>query len=97
MALANVRTDFPTVPDWQSSPRQTHQLENDKTVTRTPTDVHAKLSDQYSADGFGFALTHINTVDVGDHPHGNVVENGDILRSDLVLTDLFILIHGVGL
>lgn len=36
--------------------RQTHLCQNDKTVIRLPTDVHAKLCEQNSADGFGGAL-----------------------------------------
>ena len=35
--------------------RQTHLCQNDKTVIRRAADVHAKLCEQYSADGFGDA------------------------------------------
>ena len=49
-------TDSPVVPGWQSGPRQTHPPKSDKTVIRRATDVHAKLGEQYSADGNGDGL-----------------------------------------
>ena len=53
MVLFDGRTDSPRISGWQPSPRQTHLPKNDKTIIRRAIDVHAKLGEQYSADGIG--------------------------------------------